>query len=80
MPPKIDEATRQLRSAAIEVEIRSLPPKLVCEKKAAQIYGMSVHWFRRKRVTGGGPNFIRLGRAVRYNVRDLDQYFDPPSG
>lgn len=28
------------------------------------------------RLTGGGPVFFRLGRAVIYNDRDLDEWID----
>jgi hypothetical protein len=55
----------------------SIHPKLVCEKRASIMYGMSVHWFRKKRISGDGPRFQKIGRAIRYRVSDLDEYFDP---
>ena len=45
------------------------------EKEAAEIYGLSVHWFRRARWAGGGPEFIKLGAAVLYPRKSLDDFF-----
>ncbi len=50
--------------------------KLINEKEASEIYGMSTPWFRRKRWEGGGPLFVRVGnRSIRYQISDLDDYF-----
>ena len=44
------------------------------EKQAAEIMGLSVAWFQRMRVYGGGPPFTKMGRAVRYRVCDLHAF------
>ena len=36
------------------------------EKQAAEFLGVSVHWMRRARWAGGGPEYIKYGSAVRY--------------
>ena len=55
-----------------------LTRKLLCEKEASRVYGMSIYWFRRKRVEGDGPAFIKIGRSVRYSIDDLEAFFSPP--
>ncbi len=51
-------------------------------REAAAYLGMSQSWLRQRRMTGhlGGqrpaPPFVRLGRSVRYNKSDLDQWLD----
>lgn len=59
---------------------REMPPSphpasnMMNEKDAAKYLGMSVAWFQRKRVTGGGPPFSKVGQSVRYSLRDLDYW------
>lgn len=49
------------------------------EREAAEKYGPSVHWFRRKRWAGGGPPYIKLsegrGGKVLYPEDLGDEYF-----
>ncbi len=49
------------------------------EKEAAAKYGMSVHWYRRKRWSGGGPEYMKMdssqGGRVLYSKAALDKYF-----
>jgi predicted DNA-binding transcriptional regulator AlpA len=54
--------------------------RLLTEKEAAQITGLSVAWFQRKRWEGGGPPFIKLDHAVRYRQADLFAWLDERSG
>ena len=45
--------------------------------EAAKYLGLSESFLEKKRRTDGGPPFIRLGgRAIGYDVRDLDQWLD----
>ncbi len=46
-------------------------PKLVDENGAAEILAVSVRSLRSWRVNGGGPTYVKLGRAVRYAEADL---------
>lgn len=41
---------------------------------AAEYCGVSKSYLDKLRLTGGGPVFFRLGRAVIYNDRDLDDW------
>lgn len=49
--------------------------KNINEIEAAELYGPSVHWFRRARWKGDGPRFIKLAGAVLYPVVELDSFF-----
>jgi len=45
------------------------------EYEAAERYSMSVHWFRRKRWSGGGPEFLKVGSRCLYNIESTDAFF-----
>jgi excisionase family DNA binding protein len=45
-------------------------------KQAARYLGLSHRTLEDWRQTGGGPRFLKLGRAVRYRIRELDQFAD----
>jgi hypothetical protein len=47
---------------------------LVDETKAAQLLDLWVKTLRRWRWAGKGPNFVKLGSAVRYRPADLDAF------
>ncbi|WP_426027246.1 helix-turn-helix transcriptional regulator [Brevundimonas sp. TWP2-3-4b2] len=51
----------------------SLPGRLSV-KSAALIVGLSVSTMNKLRVHGGGPTFLKLGRRVVYDPRDLDNW------
>jgi predicted DNA-binding transcriptional regulator AlpA len=47
------------------------------ERDASAYIGMSVPWLRLSRskaAKGAGPPYIKIGRAVRYDIRDLDEW------
>lgn len=49
------------------------------EYEAHVRYGYSVHWFRRARWKGDGPQFIKTGkgnRRVLYPIDKTDQWFE----
>ena len=51
--------------------------RLLNEREVADQIGMSVHWMRRKRLTGGGIPFLKMGEgkgAVRYEQCAVDAY------
>jgi|NGEPerStandDraft_6_1074524.scaffolds.fasta_scaffold89627_2 hypothetical protein len=41
---------------------------------AAAHLACSASFLEKCRVTGGGPAFVKLGRAVRYRLEDLDAF------
>jgi len=48
--------------------------KTVNEIDAARMLGLSVQTLRNYRYLRTGPPYLKLGRAVRYLVEDLEKY------
>jgi predicted DNA-binding transcriptional regulator AlpA len=45
--------------------------------EAARYLGLAVSTLEKRRVSGGGPRWVRLGaRAVGYDISDLDEFID----
>jgi predicted DNA-binding transcriptional regulator AlpA len=55
---------------------RDNPPELLRTASAAAITGLSASTLNKLRCTGGGPAFLKLGRAVRYKLDDLEDWLD----
>lgn len=57
-------------------------PRLLNEFEAADYLSMSVGWLRKSRMLGWRegrttpPPYVRLGRAVKYDPRDLDAWIN----
>lgn len=49
---------------------------LLNETRAAEYLGLSVRTLQAWRVRGGGPIFIKAGRAVRYRPDDLNAWIN----
>ena len=43
-------------------------------KEAANYLAMAKSTLEKKRLTGHGPKFIKMGRSVVYDVHDLDEW------
>jgi predicted DNA-binding transcriptional regulator AlpA len=41
---------------------------------ASDHIGLSVSTLEHLRVSGGGPRYVKLGRAVRYRLCDLEEF------
>ncbi len=41
---------------------------------AARFLGVSPRTLEKKRLTGDGPPFLKIGRRVLYDIRDLEDY------
>jgi len=52
--------------------------RLLTEKEVCQFLSVSRPFLARARSEGrpDGPPFIKCGRAVRYDIRDLERYLD----
>lgn len=46
-------------------------PRLMTQKDLAQYLGKSTAWCERARWAGDGPQFVKLGRNVRYKADDV---------
>jgi predicted DNA-binding transcriptional regulator AlpA len=44
---------------------------LLSVAQAANVIGMSASWLNKKRVVGGGPTYMKLGRRVVYDRTDV---------
>lgn len=49
-------------------------PRLLSTNEAAVKLGLSPGYLIKKRVTGGGPAFVKLGARVSYDPADLDAW------
>jgi predicted DNA-binding transcriptional regulator AlpA len=45
-------------------------------REAAELTGLSVSYLNKLRVTGMGPRFRKLGRAVAYDPADVQEWLD----
>jgi hypothetical protein len=52
----------------------SISANLVTVRQAADRLGVSVSFLNKARLTGSGPGFVKLGRAVRYRIADLEAF------
>jgi len=50
--------------------------KYLTTNQAAEILGLKRTTLEAWRCRGGGPRFIKMGRAVRYRQRDLDVWIE----
>jgi predicted DNA-binding transcriptional regulator AlpA len=50
------------------------PPRYFNTKQAAAYLGLSTQFMEIARHKGGGPQYIKLAKAVRYRVEDLDDW------
>jgi excisionase family DNA binding protein len=48
--------------------------QLLTEKQAAELLKVSVMTLKRLRYAGTGPDFITIGRSIRYDPEDIDKY------
>lgn len=59
-----------------------LEQRLVDEETAARYLSMSQIWLRKSRCEGArsghatAPPWIKIGRSVRYDIRDLEDWID----
>lgn len=50
------------------------PTTVLTVQQAAEYLGLAVSTLNKWRCLGGGPVFMKMGRAVRYRITDLDQF------
>jgi hypothetical protein len=49
---------------------------IVSENEAARILGLSVHTLRARRFKGLPPEYLKLGKAVRYQREALERFLE----
>ena len=63
-------------------ELKSINSHVLTDPEAAQYIGMSISFLRQSRMDGirhnriPGPNYIKIGRSVRYVKDDLDAWLN----
>ena len=50
--------------------------KLIDDKEAAKIIGVSHYTMKSYRLRKIGPHYYKMGRAVRYSKKDLNDYLE----
>lgn len=53
----------------------AIPIVLVSVDEAARILGVSTSWLNNQRVRGGGCPYLKLGRRVMYDPREIECWF-----
>lgn len=53
-----------------------MTPRILRTDAAAEYVGLAAGTLEKMRVQGRGPRFVKLGRAVGYDIRDLDDWLD----
>ena len=49
---------------------------LLTEKEVQKIFNINVKTLQRERSVGSGIPYVKLGRRVRYKVKDIENYID----
>lgn len=49
---------------------------ILTTREAAEATGLAVPTLNKLRVYGGGPQFLKLGRSVRYRIEDLHAWLE----
>jgi hypothetical protein len=49
-------------------------PKYTNTRGAAEHLALSASYLEKRRLSGGGPRFIKIGKAVRYRIDELDAW------
>jgi hypothetical protein len=63
------------KATTVIAQIKAIDPdKLYPPKAAAEILNMSTSWLAKARLRGDGPRYVKLGRSVKYEGRDLTEY------
>jgi predicted DNA-binding transcriptional regulator AlpA len=52
----------------------SLLPKLLTETQVSMLFNVSINTLRYWRHCGDGPNYIKMGKLVRYHEAELESY------
>ena len=62
------------------MQTQPIKRRLLTDPEAAAYLGMSISFLRQGRMEGRranrspGPPFIRMGKAIRYDIQDLDAW------
>ncbi|WP_208981970.1 helix-turn-helix domain-containing protein [Pseudovibrio sp. Ad46] len=60
----------------MRTELNSVENALITEAAAADYLGISIRTIQAWRVRGGGPKYVKLGKAVRYRPSDIQVWIE----
>jgi hypothetical protein len=67
-----------LREISVTSKIPNQPASSIAlvltPKQAAELLSLSTSWLAKQRLNGGGPPYIKMGGAVRYNTTVLQEW------
>jgi predicted DNA-binding transcriptional regulator AlpA len=66
---------RKLTESKITGGIR-MNEQVLKEDDAAEYLGLAVQTLRNRRLERKPPNYLKIGRSVRYRMRDLEAYLE----
>ena len=47
---------------------------MLTQSECAELLRLSERTLERLRVSGAGPKFVRMGRCIRYRLRDVEEW------
>lgn len=56
------------------MDAKQSPEDLLDETQLCEWLGLTLAWARKKRLTGGGPKFMKFGNRVRYRRADVQAW------
>lgn len=63
------------KEAVVGIDTKTIDPdKLYPPKSTAEALDMSTSWLAKARLRGDGPRYIKIGRSVKYEGRDIIEY------
>jgi len=65
---------RNEKESDIQKTTQTRPTMVLTVQQAAEYLGLAVSTLNKWRCLGDGPVFIKMGRAVRYRMEDLEDY------
>ena len=68
--------THKVNSMTGGMEMKEAQKNVVGEGPAAEYLGLAVQTMRNRRLERKPPNYLKIGRSVRYRVRDLEDYLE----
>lgn len=75
-PPSVTVQNTKLtkNTEAINLLVQNKSNSVMTVQQASEYLGLAVSTLNKWRCQGGGPVFIKMGRAVRYRIEDLEKY------
>jgi len=73
-PERIGDNMHTDKHISAQTDTQDKPVTIMTVQQAAVYLSLAVSTLNKWRCHGGGPVFIKMGRAVRYRVEDLEDF------